>query len=58
MALSINEAVDLFLLMWELAFWAVGIICVAYLIKVIHIMAQQVNTIRFNWSARRSKKGG
>ena len=55
MALDINEAVDLFLLMWELAFWAIGILCVAYFLKVLHILGQQVNKIKLNLGARKTK---
>lgn len=57
--LEIGAAIDLFMTLFELSIWAVGIICFVYLIKIVQVMMKQVSSIRIRFSnqkARRTRK--
>jgi len=46
MALNINEAVDLFMTLFNLSIWAVGFIAVAYVLGIMRLLASRVKQLR------------
>lgn len=56
MSMEITPAIDFFLLLFQLSIWAIGVIFIAYIIKILLVMIEHVKTFKQRAAARKSSK--